>query len=915
MSVPSAFRPLWYSIRTVPKCEVSTAAPFDPYILSAQESVGVSPRDHIEGLKHMREAFMRASLSDGERSAQTTSSLPGVLRGALGWIDLPRRRTLDPKVHVGEQACYGGGTSEKESRGVPRSALDWIDLPRRRTFDPNLHVGEQACYGEDTNENEIRSAPRGALGWIDLPRRRVFDPELHVGEQASYGESTYNEMESRGAPRGSLNWNDLPRRRTFDLKLHVVGGEACYGEGTNAIESRGVHRGALDWIDLPRRRTFDPNLHVGEQACYGEGANENETRGAPRGALPRRRTFDPMLHMGKQACVGEGTNEIESRGVSRGALGWIDLPRRRIFDPKLHVGEQACFGEGPNKIETRSAPRGVLGWIDLPRRRTFDPKLHVGKQACYGETTNEVKIRSTPRGALDWIDLPRRRTFDSKIHIGEQACVGEGTNEIESRESIGEHAYAKMPRSIRRQWSVGSVSETRVDDNPRRKKGFQLELGGGHEQGDARRVGFVSPRETKYIPAISLGRQQANTAPEDDSLPVKELIIGPHVEKIQQLSETEPSTKNRVWSSKAIRKVLNTTAPVPVDIPRRSSVSCRVDGNTKSIQKQVHRSGDIDQDRPPCGSESLNVHLDNRPVVHDVPQQFPFPLSQHPTPLSENMVGGTDIDLGAIPTPKEENCQFETKSELGKPLDRDTSAMGGVHGFRWRRSSTTPVAMDLPRPFAANPVDIRGLWSDNDGDTLVKSGGDHENAMNTLQPEVWSVNAQRNGVCWSSSDVSRHRLVNQFNKSGTSRIVGTGVDSGAFVAVDIYNPIAPTSRDELEEYQPSGNAATKAQKRKPRLTHLFESKVPSVLDLPRRKDSYDLSNEKTPLACAKEEEHDTTNTQGTQDRVHTEAVKCLAFGNASSTRSTSGLTPGMVKKTTGGRYTRLPTIFENEALC
>ena len=360
--------------------------------------------------------------------------------------------------------------------------------------------------------------------------------------------------------------------------------------------------------------------------------------------------------------------------------------------------------------------------------------------------------------------------------------------------------------------------------------------------------------------------------------------------------------------------MFNTTAPVPVDIPRRSSVSCRVDSNTESIHKQVHRLGDIDQDRPSCGSDSPNesAHLDSRRVLHDVPQHILFPLSQPPTPLSENKAEGTDIDLGAIPMPRNENCKFETKSELDEPLDRDTNAMGGVHGFRWRRSSTTPVAMDLPRPFAANPTDLRGLWSDNDGDTLVKNGDDHEDAMNTLQPEVWSVNAQKNRVGSSSSDGARNRLVNQLKISGTSRMVGTGVDSGAFVAGDVCNPITPTRKDEPETYQQSGDLAPQAQKRKARSTNLFESKVPSVLDLPRRKASYDLSNEKTPLASAKEEENDTTNTQGTQDRVHTEAVTRLASGNASSTRSTSGLTPGMTNKTTGGRYTRLPTIFENE---
>ncbi|CAN0313659.1 unnamed protein product [Ascophyllum nodosum] len=143
----------------------------------------------------------------------------------------------------------------------------------------------------------------------------------------------------------------------------------------------------------------------------------------------------------------------------------------------------------------------------------------------------------------------------------------------------------------------------------------------------------------------------------------------------------------------------------------------------------------------------------------------------------------------------------------------------------------------------------------------------------------------------------------------TGRMVGTGVDSGAFVALDVYNPITPTSKDQPEEYQPSGDPATKAQKRKPRLTGVFESKVPSVLDLPRRKDIYDLSIEKTPLDSAKEKENDTTNTQGTQDRVHTEAVTRLASGNASSTRSTSGLIPGMVKKTAGGRYTRDFLLF------
>ena len=578
------------------------------------------------------------------------------------------------------------------------------------------------------------------------------------------------------------------------------------------------------------------------------------------------------------------------------------------------MGEQACSGEGTNEIEIRSAPRGALDWIDLPRRRTFDPKLHVGEQACVGEGTNEIESRGVPRGALDWIDLPRRRIFDPKLHVGEKACSEEVTNEMESRESVSENAYAKMPRSIRRRWSLGSVSDTRVDDNPRRKKGFQLELGRGHELADARRGVFVSPLKTKYIPAISLGRQQVNTAPEDDNLPVKELIIGPHVEKIQQLSETEPITNNRVWGSKVIRNVFNTTTPVPVDIPRRSSVSSRVDGNTESIQNQVHRLGDIDQDRPSCGSGSLNasVYLDNRRVVHDVPQYFPFCLSQPPTPLSENKAESTDIDLGAILTPKEDNCQFETKSELDEPWDRNTNATGGVHGFRWRRSSTTPVAMDLPRPFAANPTDIRGLWSDNDGDTLVKSGVGHENALNTLQSEVRRVNEQTNGVGSSSSDGARNRLVNQLKNSGTSRMVGTGVDSSAFVAVDVYNPITPTSNDDPEDYQPSGDPATKAQKRKARLTDLFKSKVPSVLDLPRHKRSYDLSNEKTPLAGAKEEENDTTNTQGTQDRVHTEAVTRLASGNASSTRSTPRLTPGMTNKTTGGRYTRLPTIFENE---
>ena len=487
MSVPGAFHPLWYNIRTVRKFEVSTAAPFGRNIMSAQESVGVSPKDHIEGLEHTQEAFMSAALSDGERSTQKTSSLSGVLRGALGWIDLPRRRTFDPELHVGEQACYG-----------------------------------------------------------------------------------------------------------------------------------------------------------------------------------------------------EGTNEIESLGVPRGALDWIDLPRRRTFDPKLLVGEQACVEEGINEIEIRSAPRGALDWIDLPRRRTFDPKLHVGEQACVGEATNEKGSRGIPRGALDWIDLPRRRIFDAKLHVGVHACSGEGTNEKESHNSVSENAYAKMPRSIRRRWSAGSVSDTRVDDNPRRKKGFHLDLGGGHDLADARRVGvFVSPRKTKSIPAISLCRQQVSTASEDDILPVKELIIGPHVEKTQQLSKTEPSANNRVWSSKVIRNVFSTTAPVPVDIPRRSSVSCRVDGNTERIQKQVYRLGDIDQGRPSCGSESLNesVHLDNRRVVHDVPQHLRFPLSQPPTPLSENKVEGTDIDLGAIPTPKEENCQFETKSELDEPLDRDTNAMGGVHGF------------------------------------------------------------------------------------------------------------------------------------------------------------------------------------------------------------------------------------------
>ena len=757
MSVPGAFHPLWYNIRTVPKCEVSTAAPFDRNILSAQDSAGVSPRDHIEGLEHTREAFMSAALSDGERSTQKISSLPGVLRGALGWIDLPRRRTFDPKLQVGEQACYGGGTNEKESRGIPRGALDWIDLPRRRTFDPELHVGEQASYGESTNEIESRGVPRGSLDWIDLPRRRTFDPKLHVGEQA------------------------------------------CSGEGTNEIEIRSAPRGALDWIDLPRRRPFDPKLHVGEQAC-----------------------------------VGEGTNEIESRGLSRGALDWIDLPRRRIFDPKLHVGEQAC--------------------------------------------SEEV------------------------------------TNEIEGRESVSENAYAKMSRSIRRRWSLGNVSDTRVDDNPRRKKGFQLEPGRGHELADSRRGVFVSPRKTKSIPAISLGRQQVNTASEDDILPVKELIIGPHVEKIQQLSETEPSANNRVWSSKVIRNVFNTSAPVPVDIPRRSSVSCRVDSNTESVHKQVHRLGDTDQDRPSCGSESLigSAHLDSRRVLHDVPQHLPFPLRQPPIHLSENKAEGTYIDLGAIPRPKKANCQSETKSELDEPLDRDTNATGGVHGFRWRRSSTTPVSMDLPRPFPANPTDLRDLWSDNDGDTLVKNGDDDKDAMNTLQPEVWSVNAQINRVGSSSSDGARNRLVNQLKISGNSRMVGTGVGSGAFVAGDVYNPITPTSKDEPEEYQPSGDPATKAHKRKARLTDLFESKVPSVLDLPRRKDRYDLSNEKTPLASAKEEENDTTNTQGTQERVHTEAVTRLVSGKASSTRSTSGLTPEMSKTTTGGRYTRLPTISENE---
>ena len=670
MSVPGAFHPLWYNIRIVTKCGVSTAALFDRNILSAQESVGVSPRDHIEGLDHTREAFMSAALSDGERSTQKTPSLPGVLRGALGWIDLPRRRTFDPKLQVGEQACYGGVTKEKESRGIPRGALDWIDLPRRRTFDPELHVGEQASYGESTNETE----------------------------------------------------------------------------------SRGVPRGSLDWIDLPRRRTFDLKLHVGEQACHGEG-----------------------------------TTEIESRGVPRGTLDWIDLPRRRTFDPKLHVGEQACSGEGTNEIEIRSAPRGALDWIDLPRRRTFDPKLHVGEQACVGEGTNEIESRGVPRGALDWIDLPRRRIFDPKLHVGEQAYSEEVTNEMASRESVSENAYAKMPRSIRRRWSLGSVSDTRVDDNPRRKKGFQLELGRGHELADARRGVFVSPRKTKSIPAISLSRQHVNTAPEDDTLPVKGLIIGPHVEKIRQLSETEPSANNCIWRSKVIRNVFNTTAPVPVDIPRRSSVSCRVDSNTESIHKQVHRLGDIDQDRPSCGSDSPNesAHLDSRRVLHDVPQHILFPLSQPPTPLSENKAEGTDIDLGAIPMPRNENCKFETKSELDEPLDRDTNAMGGVHGFRWRRSSTTPVAMDLPRPFAANPTDLRGLWSDNDGDTLVKNGDDHEDAMNTLQPEVWSVNAQKNRVGSSSSDGARNRLVNQLKISGTSRMVGTGVDSGAFVAGDV----------------------------------------------------------------------------------------------------------------------------------
>ena len=582
-------------------------------------------------------------------------------------------------------------------------------------------------------------------------------------------------------------------------------------------------------------------------------------------------------------------------GVLRGALGWTDLPRRRTFDPNLPVGEQASYEESTNEIKSLGAPRGALEWSDLPRRRTFDPELHVGEQASYEESTNEIKSLGAPRGALEWSDLPRRRIFDPKLHLGEQACSGEGTNEIESRGSIGENAYAETPRSIRRRWSVGSVSDTRVDDNPRRKKGFQLELGGGHELADAR-------------PAISLRREQVNTAPEDDILPVEELIIGPHVEKIQQLSETEPSANNRVWSSKVIRNVFNTTAPVPVDIPRRSSVSCRVDGNTKSIQKQVHSLGDIDQDRPSCGLESPNesVHFDNRPVIHDVPQHLP---------LSENKVEGTDIDRGAIPTAKDENVPSETKSELDEPLDRDTNAMGGVHGFRWRRSSTTPVAMDLPRPFAANPTDIRGLWSEDDGDTLVKTSDDHENAMNTLEPKVCSVNAQRNGVGSSSSDGARDRLDDYLKISGTSRMMGTGVDSGAFFAVDVCNPITPTSKDEPEEYQPSGDPATKAQKRKPRLTDLFESKVPSVLDLPRRKDSYDISNEKTPSASAKEEEHDTVNTQGTQDSVRTEAVKHLASENASSTRSTSGLTPGMVKKTTSGCFTRLPTIFENEALC
>ena len=274
MSVPGAFHPLWYNIRTVTKCGVSTAALFDRNILSAQESVGVSPRDHIEGLDHTREAFMSAALSDGERSTQKTPSLPGVLRGALGWIDLPRRRTFDPKLQVGEQACYGGVTKEKESRGIPRGALDWIDLPRRRTFDPELHVGEQASYGESTNETESRGVPRGSLDWIDLPRRRTFDLKLHVGEQACHGEGT-TEIESRGVPRGTLDWIDLPRRRTFDPKLHV-GEQACSGEDTNEIEIRSAPRGALDWIDLPRRRTFDPKLHVGEQACVGEGTNEIE---------------------------------------------------------------------------------------------------------------------------------------------------------------------------------------------------------------------------------------------------------------------------------------------------------------------------------------------------------------------------------------------------------------------------------------------------------------------------------------------------------------------------------------------------------------------------------------------------------------------------------------------------------------
>ncbi|CAN0313710.1 unnamed protein product, partial [Ascophyllum nodosum] len=40
----------------------------DDVMNASQESVGVSPKDHIEGLEHTQEAFMSAALSDGERS-------------------------------------------------------------------------------------------------------------------------------------------------------------------------------------------------------------------------------------------------------------------------------------------------------------------------------------------------------------------------------------------------------------------------------------------------------------------------------------------------------------------------------------------------------------------------------------------------------------------------------------------------------------------------------------------------------------------------------------------------------------------------------------------------------------------------------------------------------------------------------